>query len=203
MVDSAPVLAPANEGQELQTVSYDELMKLGSDARVEIVDGEIKEMTPTGWEHNDYAINIYMALRSPIVSGKLGLVASDGLIYLMGYTKPHLRNSLVPDVSYTAKAAIPADWDRKAPFPGVPTLAVEVASPTDDIQDLLLKVAKYLALGTDEVWVVYPRLKELHQYRRDTPNTIRIYRDADRIETPLLPTLELVLSHVFVNAMWF
>ena len=78
----------------------------------------------------------------------------------------HLRDLFVPDVSYLRKEDLRADRDINLPLPGVPTLAVEIFSPGDEADDLLSKVRTYLAAGTLEVWVIYPKPRELHQYRR-------------------------------------
>jgi Uma2 family endonuclease len=121
----------------------------------------------------------------------------------MGHRKANLRDSFVPDASYTAKESIPAGWNVQEPFPGVPTLAVEIASPSDNSEDFALKIAKYLELGTAEVWAVYPRARQLNQHRRDTPDSIRSYHNpTERIETPLLPGLELTMADVFAMPNW-
>ncbi len=186
-----------------KTVNYDDLMALGSDARVEVIDGEIREMVPVGGEHGFIGLNIRDAFQIVVSTDKLGFTMTDGLIYLMGQRKSHLQDSFVPDVSFTAKESIPKDWNIAEPFPGVPTLAVEIASPSDNAFDLAAKMRKYLELGTAEAWVLFPQLRELHQYRRNTPQTVRVYRDpAEHIETPLLPGLDLTLAQIFEMPDW-
>ncbi len=187
----------------LRSVNYDDLMALGSDVRVEVVNGEIREMSPTGRAHNILGGNIYDAFKVCAKRDKSGLAATDGLIFLMGQHTANLRDSFVPDVSYTTKESIPKDWPPEAPLPGVPTLAVEIMSPNDDPDALLTKINRYLELGTEEVWALYPHARQLNQHRRDTPTIIRVYRDpAERIETPLLPGLDLTLAQIFEMPDW-
>ncbi len=185
----------------LHTVNYDDLMALGSDARVEVVNGEIRAMSPTGGEHNNLGGNIYSAFRSHAYPRQLGYVATDGFIFLMGQRKANLRDSFVPDVAFIVKGSIPKDWRVREPFPGVPTLAVEIISPSDDLDEFKLKIAKYLELGTAEVWALYSSERQLNQHRRDTP--MRIYRDpTEHIETPLFPDLELTMAEIFDWPDW-
>ena len=55
----------------------------------------------------------------------------------------------------------------------------------------------YLDHGTEEVWMLYPSRKELHQYRRDE-QAVRVYYEHDEVETPLFPGLKLGVSALFV-----
>jgi len=135
---------------ELQkTVSYDELMSLGSDARVEVFNGEIREMLPVGGTHA-YGSASFVENVAPFVrSQRLGLVYGDGLTFLMlkpGETPHGLRDSYVPDAAFICASSIPRDWDRAKPFPYSPTLAVEIMSPDDKGEDIDLKVQRYLEL---------------------------------------------------------
>lgn len=181
-----------------KVIAEAELMALSSDARVEVIDGELVEMNPVGGEHHDITGNIYDILKLFAKANRLGRVYMDGLLYLMNRKSGGLRGAFVPDVSYIARASIPKDWDRKKPFPGAPTLAVEVVSPGDDSEMLLKKVRTYLKSGTAQVWVVYPDTQEIHQYRADTPHTVKVYTgDAVMVVADLLPGLTTTASMCF------
>ncbi len=126
----------------------------------------------------------------------------DGLIYLMNENTRHLRGAFVPDVSFIRHENVPANWDLSLPFPGVPDFAIEVMSPHDSAQDVQVKVRAYLDKGTEQVWVVYPLLHELHQYRRDA-KTIRVYRGDEQIDTEtIFPGFILTMEMVFKLPDW-
>ncbi len=75
---------------------------------------------------------------------------------------------------------------------------MEVVSPTEDENVLLSKVRDYLEAGSDQVWVVYPSVKEVHLYRRDEPKLIRVYGEDDQIEVEsLFPGLKLPVRAFF------
>ncbi len=188
---------------EKTAITLDDLMSLGSDARVEVIDGEIVEMSPSGTLHHVVVSNITHALEVYVRERDTGSVFPDGLIYLMGEPKKHLRDLFVPDVSFVRNEDVPDGWDISKPFPAAPTLSVEVVSPDDDADDLLKKVRKYLAKGTLEVWVVYPDSRELHQYRQTDAEYVRVYKASEQLDAEaLFPDLALAMDVIFKLPKW-
>src|SRR5690606_113688 len=188
----------ADQVVEAKYVTEEELLALGSDARVEVVNGEIVEMSPSGEEeHHDIAGNIHDLLKQFVKQHRLGRVYMDGLIYILSESEQGLKGARVPDVSFIRKGTLAKDRDRRKPIHAAPTLAVEVMSPDDDPDDMLIKVREYLAAGTEQVWVVYPRPKEVHQYKRNEA-TVTTYRLDDTLTADdLFPGLKIALSVVF------
>jgi len=184
------------------TVEY--LMQLGEDARVEIWDGEIFDMSPVGGLHQIVVDNIADLLRVYLKQNEIGTAFSDGLIYLMKNDNRSLKHAFIPDVSFLRNESIPEDWDITLPFPGVPDLAVEVVSPGDGAEEVQSKTRTYLAKGTLQVWVVYPETSEVHQFRKDEkPLVIRVYQGDDVIDAgELFPDIELVTSAFFKLPKW-
>jgi Uma2 family endonuclease len=181
----------------LSFVTLDGLMALGEDARVEVIEGAIVEMSPVGFAHVQIAGNVYDILKPFVREHNLGYVSMDGLLYLLDADAAQLRGAQVPDVSFLRQ--VPDDFDLDKPVPGAPDLAVEVVSPNDDAEILLTRIQKYLQFGTEQVWVLYPRLKELHLYRRDQMDTVKIYRAGDTLNAEtLFPGLSISISDLFV-----
>jgi Uma2 family endonuclease len=103
----------------------------------------------------------------------------------------------VPDVSFIRLENIPLDWNIERPFPGAPTLAIEVMSPDDKAVDLQKRIHDYLSAGTEQIWVAYPDTREIHQYIRGE-EMIRIYQNDDVMDVEsLFPGLTLVTSELF------
>jgi Uma2 family endonuclease len=176
----------------------DELMALGSDARIEVIDGEIVQMSPVGGRHHFIGGNIYDTLQDFVKPNALGYVFMDGLLFLLRKEGSGIKGAQVPDVAFVRETEFPADWNIDKPFPGAPTLAVEVMSPDDKTEEVLTHVRRYLEAGTEQVWVVYPKEQELHQYVRRLPEQVRVYRDEDMLDGgDLLPGFELKMQDVF------
>lgn len=187
---------------ERTAVTLDDLMKLASDARVEVINGVIVEMAPVGGLHHIYGGNLLYPIKTYVDERDLGIVFMDGLLYLMNEDDRHLRGSYSPDISFIRRENIPASWNLSLPFPGVPDFAVEVMSPSDSAEEIQAKVDTYLAKGTEQVWVVYPATRQIYQYRRDQ-NTVRIYSGSEQIDCEsLFPGLDLTLDRIFKLPTW-
>lgn len=183
------------EREKLMTEA--ELMALDEDARVEVIDGEIVEMSPNGLLHRFIGGNIYSVLHPFVVQHGLGYVFSDGLLCILDKTQRSIKGAQVPDVCFIRKGRIPKDFNLSRLFQGAPDLAVEVVSPGDDVNKLLKRVRKYLEFGTEQVWVIYPEEREVHQYRRGS-DMIQVYKDAGQIDVEaLFPGLILTLESIF------
>jgi Uma2 family endonuclease len=194
------VLVMADAPLEKTAITLDDLMSISE--RVEIIDGEMIEMTAAGIAHQLIVSNIFRALDAYVIAHDSGAVFPDGLTYLMRSPSSGLKDSYVPDVSFIRKANIPHDLDPEKPHPGVPDLAVEVISPSEGADQVQRKVRTYLDKGTEQVWIVYPTARELHQFHRDS-DTVRIYKGSQTIETEtLFPELQLTTNVVFHLPDW-
>lgn len=187
-----------------KAITEEDLLALDPDARVEIIDGEWVQLSPVGLIHHVIVMNILRLLDRYALENGTGYVYPDGLIYLLHGEGVGLKGALVPDVSYIRNENIPQGWNFERPLPGAPDLAVEVMSPDDKAEVILIKTRRYLEAGTEQVWVVYPDSRELHQYRReDAANTVRAYRDDDTVDVEaLFPGLALRITDVFRLPPW-
>jgi Uma2 family endonuclease len=76
-------------------------------------------------------------------------------------------------------------------------------SPGDDPDDLQTKRKTYLAKGTEQVWIIYPQTREVHQFRRDNNPEIRIYREGETLDCEaLFPGLVLTPDMIFNLPAW-
>ncbi len=170
------------------------------DRRFEIVNGEVVDMHPVGIRHITITENIYDLLKPYARKHKLGSVHTDSLIFvLQSRSETGVRKTRIPDASFFRKGRLPRDYDRSRPFPGAPDLAVEVVSPDEGAEELQAKIADYFEAGTEQVWVLYPEINQLHQYLRDT-KSINIYTDSDTLDAgPLFPGLTIAVSELFAE----
>lgn len=105
-----------------------------------------------------------------------------------------------PDVAFISFDRWPEN--RPLPYKGnpvdvVPDLTVEVASPNDKIEDFLAKAHEYLQAGVRLVWVVYPRLRQLHAHTSPT-DPPRIFTDAATLDGgDVLPGFALPMAGLF------
>ncbi len=192
----------ADTALERTAVTLDDLMALGEDAHVEVINGVVIEMAPVGGLHQIVSGNMLRPLDTYVNERELGIVFMDNFLYLMNENERYLSGSFSPDVSFIRRENIPANWNLELPFPGVPDLAVEVISPSENAQNVQSKIRTYLDKGTEQVWIVYLLTRELHQYRRDQ-QTVHIYTGSDQIDAEsIFPGLILTLDMIFKLPAW-
>lgn len=69
------------------------------------------------------------------------------------------------DVVYLSAERLAEQTDETTLLVGPPTLAVEILSPSDRIEEIQAKLDEYLASGVPVVWVVDPHFKAVTVYR--------------------------------------
>lgn len=186
---------------QTKPITLDELMAM--DERVEIINGEIVEMAAAGAIHQIIGSNIFVVLHPVVTEKGLGAVFYDGMTFLMFSPAGRLKDSFIPDISFIRNENIPAKWDPHKPHPGVPDLAIEIVSPGDDADTVQTKRRTYLEKGTEQVWVVYPQTREVHQFRRDGKPEIRIYKEGETLDCEaLFPGLALTTEMIFKLPAW-
>jgi Uma2 family endonuclease len=101
----------------------------------------------------------------------------------------------IPDIAFIRAERLPGIDPRKW-IEGAPDLAVEVVSPTDDPDDLVLKIQQYLNAGARAVWVLYPEARLAYIYKPgERPEVREPHQSLDDPE--LLPGFSLPLAQVF------
>ena len=172
-------------------------MALGSDARVEVIDGELVEMAGHVALWAMMCSSIYDLLYPVTKQERRGLLFMHGLIYLLKMQSEIVREAYVPDVSFLAKERVLPDRDLRRPPNVAPTLAVEIIMPEDNAETTHYKTREYLNAGTEQVWLVYPRQKEVHQYRRGE-SIVQTYSGNTALDADaLFPGLSLPLADIF------
>jgi len=134
------------------------LLPMGMGERHELRQGELKTMSPAGFEHGDIAAELGARLRVFVRSKKLGTVPAAETGYQL---QKHPDTVRAPDVSFVSAARVKNAGKVKGFFPGAPDLAVEVVSPGDTAEEVQDKVKDYFSAGTQLIWIIYPHTQEV------------------------------------------
>ena len=157
----------------------------------ELVNGEVVEEMPPGFDHGDIALTIGSLLRAFVRSRGLGRVSVEGGFRLK--RSPDVVRS--PDVSFVEASRLEG-VDTRAFIDGPPTLAVEVISPGDLYSEVEDKIHEYLEAGTLFVWVVDLRTQRITV--RTAESAPSIYGRGDTLRGEgVLQGFEMPLSEVF------
>lgn len=100
------------------------------------------------------------------------------------------------DVAYVSPEVMSTQTKKTRVIEGVPTLIVEVLSPSDRQEKISKKVKAYLNAGVTHVWVVDPEFQTVMIHR---PAAKPVSANADGVLTaePEMPGLQIALSTVF------
>ncbi len=103
-------------------------------------------------------------------------------------------NAHGPDLSYFSRAKRPLANRRLRVQRFVPDLAIEIASQHDTMRMLMRKKDRYLACGTQEVWIIEQESADILIFS-DRGN--RILKGNDTIETELIPGFSIAVAEIF------
>ena len=174
-------------------VTAEQLLLMPNNYWVELVEGEIRKMTPPGWRHGVMVSEVGMLLGNHVRKHKLGLVLTGEPGFLLARDPDTVR---APEVAFIRRARLSEAPPREAYWPGAPDLAVEVVSPGDTASEVDEKAYAWLDAGTAVVWVVNPAARTVTVYRSDAgPQTLT---EGDELDAPdLLPGFRCPIADLF------
>ena len=162
---------------------------LGEDDRVELLEGEIVEMSPIGWRHQACVNRLNQRL-VPALRGR-AIVQPQGPIRLGEDSAPQ------PDLVVLRPRA--DFYAEGGPGPGDVLWLIEV-SDTSLRYDRDVKVPLYARHGVPEVWVVDLEGEQVVVYRGPRPEGgyrfAEAYGRGARVAPQAFPDLELVVDEV-------
>lgn len=175
-----------------------ELLQLPSNGkRCELIRGELKMMSPAGWEHGRIAGRIMAFLFQFVHERNLGAVLAAETGFLIEQDPDTIR---APDAAFVAKARIEQNEPVAGFWRGAPDLAVEVISPSESYVQVDQKVTQWLEAGCRIVWVINPRRQTVQVFDQQTPKQINVLNAADTITGgEVLPGFELQVEKLFTS----
>ena len=150
-------------------LTAEDLLKLPRGTfRYELIEGELKQMSPAGHDHGRIAMELSAPLHQYVKANKLGKVYAETGFILR--TDPDTVRA--PDIAFIRQERVAKVGRSKGYWKGAPDLAVEVISPSNSVGELEDKIRMWLEAGTRLVWVISPRL-----------STVTVYRSLTEVET--------------------
>jgi Uma2 family endonuclease len=159
------------------------------DYRMELVDGEIIVMSPSGYESDEVATRMSAKLFNWVDERRLGRVTGSSA----GFILPN-SDTRAPDVSFVEARRLrrsPRSFAELAP-----DLMVEVKSPSDSVAALRTKIDQFLELGTRVGILINPE-NRMVEVRRSNQDPIEL-TDGDVLTVPeILPGWEVKIEDLW------
>ena len=162
------------------------------DHRVELIEGEIVEMTPIGSRHQACVDRL-----TELFSGQ---VAGQAVIRVQGPIRLGERSEPQPDLAVLRRRA--DFYAAGHPGPEDVLLVVEVAETSQDY-DRAVKVPLYARAGVREVWLVDLAGEGIEIYRRpwrEGYQEVRRLGRGDRVASEAVAALELAADDILGSA---
>lgn len=165
-----------------------------SDRKVELVNGEIIEMSFPNAEHGEILSLMHARIAGFVYHNALGrvLVGDAGTLLSQNPAGKDTVRGL--DLAFVSKSKAPLPLPRGL-LTVAPDLAVEVISPSNEAADIRLKIQQLLDAGTPLVWVVYPdlRIVDVHTAR----GSFTLDEGDTLTGGDILPGLEIPVPDIF------
>ena len=194
-----PALSDASS--DAKGIALDAFLDAYSQQPIEMVNGEIVVLHPTGRPDQRIAQDIYRSLHDYAEDHKLGEAWIETPYLLDADDRADwVHGSRVPDVSFVSQAQIDEHdkkYDKSGPWRLPPELAVEVVSPTDRYTDVTDKVVDYLRFGVKSIWVINPSDRTIRIFTPDQPDGHTLH-DGDTLSAdPALPGWSMAVTDMF------
>ncbi len=168
-------------------------MPTGMGKRYELVAGELREMSPSGWRHGRVTSRLNTRLGSYVEERELGVVFGAETGFRLASNPDTVR---APDISFIAKQNLPEREPNDGFWPGPPDLAVEVLSPGDRTGEVDEKIDAWLSAGCAAVWVVDPKLRTVTIYLSRSDIQVKAAGDVLQGE-PVVPGFSCEIDELF------
>jgi Uma2 family endonuclease len=161
------------------------------DRKYEIVNGKPEEKEMPGARHSGIAGRLATEIGIYLRSNNIGGLYPEAS-FQIGV------NERIPDLAFLLSERIPPEGEPETKWPIPPDLAIEVISPNDIYEKVMIKTLEYLASGVKQVWLVSPESRMILVYRSNT-SIAAFPLESELTCEDLLPDFRLPLGEVFKN----
>jgi Uma2 family endonuclease len=148
---------------DANAVTAEQLWRMPDDGtRRELVQGELRVMTPAGFEHGRVASTVGVLLGIHVRQTGAGIAVAAETGFVLGRDPDTVR---APDAAFVSKDRADEVGRTVRFWPGAPDFAAEVVSPDDRPREVEAQALAWLDAGTKAVLVLDPERQTATVYR--------------------------------------
>ena len=188
-----PTATPAPALPPLTLMTATEVMARYENVRAELLEGIVKEYPVPGLEHGKICMTIGALIYLHVKAHDLGHVMSNDSAVQTGTNPDTVRGG---DVCFYSYERLPRGSVPKGLGPVAPDLVVEVRSPSDRWNEIIVKAGEYLKAGVRAVVVLDPKTATATVYRDEEIQ--QIFHNGDPLTLPdVLSGFSVAVSLLF------
>jgi Uma2 family endonuclease len=173
-------------------VTADELLRMPSEIRCELVRGEVRTMTPNGGEHGDIAQLLAERIGSHVRAHRLGKYYGPNVGFWIERGPDTVR---APDGAFVRAERFRGRGRNRGYIEGAPDLAIEILSPNDRRTRAVEKCRMWVAAGAATVVLIDPDRQAVTVFTADGESEVAA--DGSLTFGELIPGIAIALRDLF------
>ncbi len=162
----------------------------------ELIKGKVVPLTNPKPLHGVLMSEVAYRIQEFVRPRKLGLIFSGDAGVIIERGPDTVRG---PDVGFISQARAAKQGSLEKYFSVAPELCVEIVSPSDHWSDITEKVDMFLSIGVAIVWIIDPKLRNAHVFRKG--REVLVINAASALDgEDVLPGFRLPLQELFAAA---
>lgn len=178
-------------------LSYKEFLDIEkeSDECLEYIDGQVFNQASPSTMHQKISVNFTAEFKYFFKSKQCDIFHAPFDVILKNDKEEYI-NKVIPDISVICdKTGL-----NEKNYVGVPTLIVEILSPSNQSHDLITKMNLYQRFGVKEYWIVNPKFNSIQVYALNIEGLyeqVGVYKNKEVAESSIFNDLKINLEEIF------
>ena len=182
---------------KIKYITYDEFINIDKNTNelLEYIDGILYNQVSPSKTHQIVALNIATEFNIFFKNKSCKPFIAPFDIILKN-EKEEYPQKVIPDISIICDKSGLNDGN----YTGVPTLIVEILSPSNESHDLVTKMNLYQRFGVNEYCIVNPKIRIVSIYKINDNGFYEqygVYKNGEEFETATFKELSINLSEIF------
>ncbi|MBU3075612.1 Uma2 family endonuclease [Clostridium estertheticum] len=180
--------------------TYEEFVEITKNVeRVEFINGEIVYMSSPSVEHQRISAKLSIALNTYFTNSQCEVLSAP-LDVILENENENIKNkqSVQPDIMVICDKS----KFTKNNYTGVPTIIIEILSPSNTSHDTIIKLNLYQRFKVPEYWIVSSKNRSINVYKYEEDiqsyGEFTIYNKDDIVQCEIFKEFSVSLKEIFI-----